>query len=68
MRSRVLTVDEEAIGWRRSLVRNLFKIVGMLGILQLVTLVSILASKRSQRIGDMVAGTIVVTEDIGLLS
>lgn len=68
MRSRVLTVDEEAIGWGQSLVRNLFKIVGMLGILQLVTLVSILASKRSQRIGDMVAGTIVVTEDIGLLS
>ena len=62
IRSRVLTVDEEAIGWGRSLVRNLFKIVGMLGILQLVTLVSILASKRSQRIGDMVAGTIVVTE------
>jgi len=78
--SRVLTVEEKSIGVGRSLVRNLFKIVGMLGILQLVTLVTILASKRSQRIGDMVAGTIVVTEtgesaararvteDIGLLS
>lgn len=62
MGSRVLTVEEKSIGVGRSLVRNLFKIVGMMGILQLVTLVTILASKRSQRIGDMVAGTIVVTE------
>lgn len=58
--ARVLAVSEKRIGWGRSTVRNVFKMLGLSG--SLVTLLCILCSKRSQRLGDMAAGTMVVRD------
>lgn len=58
--AQVLDLGEKRIGWGRSIVRNLFKMLMLGG--SLITLLCIICSKRSQRIGDMVAGTIVVKD------
>ena len=54
----VLKLDGERIGLGRSLVRNFFKMLAIGG--SLITLLCIVLSKHHQRIGDMVAGTVVV--------
>ncbi len=49
-----------------SAVRNLVRIIDMQpGLLYLVGIISLLVTKRSRRVGDIVAGTIVVREDTG---
>jgi uncharacterized RDD family membrane protein YckC len=60
----VLRTDEQPIGIGRSLIRNAFKMISVFAF-SLVTFLCILFSKRSQRIGDMAAGTIVV-KDVAL--
>jgi uncharacterized RDD family membrane protein YckC len=57
----VLTKEETRTGIGRSIVRDILKILGIGGYFP-VTLGCILWSKRSQRIGDMLAGTIVVKD------
>lgn len=54
----VLKLDGNRIGLGRSLVRNVFKMAAIGG--SLITLLCIVLSKHHQRIGDMVAGTVVV--------
>jgi membrane protease YdiL (CAAX protease family)/uncharacterized RDD family membrane protein YckC len=64
-RARVLRTDERAIGLGRALIRNAFKMVSLVT-LGLASLLCILFSEKSQRVGDMVAGTVVIKRATGL--
>ena len=59
---RVEMPDGALIGWRPSIVRNLMRLVDGLPIFYLVGAFSFLLTKHSQRLGDLVANT-VVTQD-----
>jgi hypothetical protein len=59
---RVVTIDGQPIGMRESVIRNLVRTVDFLPTMYLVGLISILSSKRNQRIGDLAAATMVVQE------
>lgn len=59
---RVLTVRGEPVTLVHSLVRNLVRIVDMLPTSYTIGVVCMLISKRSQRLGDIAAGTVVVRE------
>lgn len=60
---RVIRDDGLPIGLRRSLIRNLLRVVDMLPPpLYLVGGISVLATRRGQRLGDIAAGTIVIRE------
>ncbi len=61
-RLRVVSTDGRVIGWRQSLLRNLLRMVDYLPAGYLVGVVAMVASPRVQRLGDLVAGTIVVRE------
>ena len=60
---RVLRADGAPVGWGPSLIRNLLRVVDGLPGAYTVGLVSVLLSRDCQRLGDMVAGTLVVHEE-----
>ncbi|MCA9512254.1 MAG: RDD family protein [Myxococcota bacterium] len=60
---RVVRDDGLPIGLRESLLRNLLRVVDALPTSYLVGLVAVVATERAQRLGDLVAGTIVVRLD-----
>jgi uncharacterized RDD family membrane protein YckC len=62
---RVLMADGRPIGWGPSLIRNLLRLVDGFPGAYTVGLVSILLTRDYQRIGDLVAGTLVVHEEAG---
>lgn len=64
---RVLMTDGRPIGWGPSLIRNLLRVVDGLPGAYTVGLVSILLTRDFQRVGDLVAGTLVVHEETGAL-
>jgi len=57
---KVLMLDERPCTWRAAIIRNVFKLLGAGG--ALITIIFIVLSKKSQRLGDMAAGTVVVKE------
>jgi uncharacterized RDD family membrane protein YckC len=59
---RVLTVRGEPVTLVHSLVRNLLRLIDALPSAYMVGVISILVTPRSQRLGDLAAGTIVVRE------
>lgn len=59
---RVLTVEGRPIGFQQAALRNVLRAADLLPIAYLVGTVSVLCTKRFQRLGDLVAGTIVVVE------
>lgn len=59
---RVLNADGSPLTFWRSLVRNLVRLVDQLPTAYLVGIVSVLVTKRNQRLGDLAAGTIVVRD------
>jgi uncharacterized RDD family membrane protein YckC len=59
---RVVTRDGRPVGLVASAIRNLLRLVDFLPSVYIAGSVSILASRDNQRLGDMVAGTIVVRE------
>lgn len=61
-RIRVVREDGLPVQFSQVLIRNLLRIVDYLPVLYIVGSVATLASKRGQRLGDMVAGTLVVRE------
>jgi uncharacterized RDD family membrane protein YckC len=65
---RVLMGDGRPIGWGPSLIRNLLRVVDGLPGAYTVGLVSMLLTRDFQRIGDLVAGTLVVHEEAGILA
>jgi uncharacterized RDD family membrane protein YckC len=61
-RLRVVRVDGQPVTWGPVVVRNLLRIVDFLPTNYAVGAIAILLSRRSQRLGDMAAGTIVIRE------
>jgi len=59
---RVVCDGGNVLGWRQSLLRNLLRMVDSLPAGYLVGVVAMLISPRMQRLGDLVAGTIVIRE------
>jgi uncharacterized RDD family membrane protein YckC len=59
---RVVQTDGQPVGWASVIVRNLVRIVDLLPGFYAVGSISILLTKRSQRLGDLAAGTMVVRE------
>jgi uncharacterized RDD family membrane protein YckC len=59
----VRETDEGPIGWRASMIRNLLRLIDGI-VLYAVGFVAICATSKRQRLGDMVAGTIVVRRGI----
>lgn len=57
---RVLTTTGRPIGWRGAALRNLLRAADLFPVAYLTGIASIAATKRFQRLGDLVAGTIVV--------
>ncbi|HZH43179.1 MAG TPA: RDD family protein [Lysobacter sp.] len=57
---RVLAANGAPVGWRAALVRNLLRVVDMLPFGYAAGLVSTLADPHARRLGDLVAGTVVV--------
>ncbi|HUR22456.1 MAG TPA: RDD family protein [Acidimicrobiales bacterium] len=59
---RVVTTGGGPVGFLTSVVRNLLRIVDILPGFYGVAIVSVLVSRRNQRLGDLAAGTLVVRE------
>jgi len=59
---RVVSEGGSVLDWRQSLLRNLLRMVDSLPAGYLVGVVAMLISPRVQRLGDLVAGTIVIRE------
>lgn len=62
---RVMNTNGTPVGWSASLIRNLVRFVDTLPGVYLVGCVSVLLSRRFQRLGDLAAGTIVVYQQKG---
>ncbi len=62
---KVTRLDGSAVTFRASLVRNLVRVLYAFPLFYLVDAVLILGSKRNQRLGDFLAGTLVVRERRG---
>lgn len=62
LRLRVMQHNGRSIGFLDALTRNLLRIVDIIPGFYLVGLVAVFATRQSQRLGDLVAGTIVVHE------
>jgi uncharacterized RDD family membrane protein YckC len=52
--------DGSVFDWSGALIRNVLRLVDGLPFLYLVGIITIAASKKKQRLGDMAAGTLVV--------
>jgi len=64
---RVKNVDGSRCGFGQALLRNLLRIVDGLPFLYVAGLITILVTKKKQRVGDLAAHTIVVPEAFGRL-
>lgn len=62
---RVVRVDGRPLGWGGAIVRNLMRPIDGLPLLYLLGIVTIAISGKDQRLGDMLAGTVVVGEGPG---
>ncbi len=58
----VVGIDGEPVGFGPSVVRNLLRLVDLFPALPILGAISILASDRNQRLGDLAARTIVIRE------
>lgn len=59
---RVVTLEAGPVGFRESFIRSIFQIIDILASFGSVALVSSLLSNRSQRLGDLAAGTFVIRD------
>ncbi|MBS2014990.1 MAG: RDD family protein [Deltaproteobacteria bacterium] len=60
---RVLTTTGRSIGWRGAALRNLLRAADLFPVGYLTGVIAVAATRRFQRLGDLVAGTIVVVPD-----
>jgi uncharacterized RDD family membrane protein YckC len=59
---RVVRVGGQPIGFLSSVIRNLMRVIDILPGFYLVGMTSVLLTRKNQRLGDIVAGTVVVRE------
>ncbi len=64
---RVISTDGGAVNFEQSTVRNILRIVDALPVLYGVGVVSLLATAKNQRLGDLVAGTMIIKERLDVL-
>lgn len=64
---RVLKVDGEPVGWAQAVIRNLVRPVDTQLISYGIGIVFIVTTQRSQRLGDLAAGTVVLHEGMAVL-
>lgn len=64
LKLRVVNVDGTPIGLREAIIRNLFRIVDFLPAYFFLGILLILLTSKGQRIGDIVAGTLVISEEL----
>jgi uncharacterized RDD family membrane protein YckC len=62
---RVVRSEGSPVGFLTSAVRNVLRLIDFLPTLYVVGIVTILATPRNQRLGDLAAGTLVVRERLG---
>lgn len=62
---RVQSTNGQGIGYAAALVRNLMRVVDMLPAFYLTGVISILVTRRNQRLGDLVADSVVVRPQAG---
>lgn len=62
LRLRVLRQDGSPITGTEALIRNVLRIVDLLPVAGMIGIVSMLVTRRDQRIGDLAAGTVVIHE------
>ncbi|MGI8774110.1 MAG: RDD family protein [Actinomycetota bacterium] len=60
---RVIDASGGAVGIRASVVRNILRIIDVLPFVYLIGTIAVVTSKRNQRLGDMVGGTLVVRDN-----
>jgi uncharacterized RDD family membrane protein YckC len=63
---RVVRSDGSPVGFVTSAVRNVLRLIDILPTFYIVGIVSILATARNQRLGDLAAGTLVVRERLAV--
>lgn len=63
-RLRVMKTEGYPIGFHEAVLRNLLRVADALPLLYGVGLITMMSSSRMQRLGDLVAGTMVVREDL----
>ena len=59
---RVVQLSGARLGFKASMVRNLLRIADLLPMFYLTGIITVVSSERNQRVGDMVAGTVVVLD------
>ena len=59
-RIRVIRADGQPVGWSQVVIRNLVRIVDVLPSFYAIGMISIVLTRRSQRLGDLAGGTVVV--------
>ncbi len=57
---KIVRLDGERIGYKEAVIRTIMRLIDMLPAFYIVGVLSILLSSRNQRLGDRVAGTLVV--------
>lgn len=62
---RVIRTGGQPIGFLSSVIRNLMRLIDILPAFYLVGITSVLVTRKNQRLGDIVAGTVVVRERRG---
>jgi uncharacterized RDD family membrane protein YckC len=62
---RVTRIDGSGVTFRASLVRNLLRVLYLVPIFYLVDALLILSTRRNQRMGDLIGGTLVIRDRIG---
>jgi len=61
MKTKVIKIDGYQAGFGDYLIRWLFRIVEVSGMMGIIGLIALMVSKKSQRIGDLAAGTAVIS-------
>ena len=59
---RVVTDGGGQVGLRASLIRNIIRVLELLALFYMPAIVSVLATRNNQRLGDLAAGTLVVRD------
>jgi uncharacterized RDD family membrane protein YckC len=58
----VVSADGGRCDWKAVVLRNVLRVIDFLPVLYLVGLISVAATEKNQRLGDLAAGTLVVRE------
>ena len=59
---RVVKIDRRPSGWTRVFIRSIFRVIDGLPIFYLLGIIVVMVTPKSQRLGDLVAGTVVVAK------